>query len=110
MPRKRLRTWAGHSEFEYSGSVDTGTEIFFGENCRYHEFLSGKRYQALLKHFKEQNVSIGTSRTNPPDGSLGAWLLSNVSRTALASYIGPILLHEGYANRGIGGTDMIQFL
>ena len=110
MARKKLQTWAGRSKFEYSGSVKSGTDIYFGEASRYHEFISSEKYQMLLDYFKGRTVSIGTSRTSPPNGSAGIWLKENVSRTVLASYVGPILLDEGYAKRIDGESDMIQFL
>jgi len=40
-----------------------------------------------------------TSRTDPPRGSLGEWLMSNITKTAIASYVGAILTHEGYAEK-----------
>jgi hypothetical protein len=39
----------------------------------------------------------GTSRDKPPDGSLGLWLQTHVTKVATASYIGAILINEGYA-------------
>ena len=110
MSKKKLPTWSGRSKFEYSGSTKLGTDIYFGEAFRYHEFIASKKYQMLLDHFKGRTVNIGTSRNSPPNGSVGIWLLSNVSRKALASYIGPILLHEGYAKRINGESDKIHFL
>lgn len=71
MTRKKLLTWAGRSKFEYSGSVKSGTDIYFGKAFRYHEFISTKKYQMLLDFFIARTVSIGTSRTNPPNGSVG---------------------------------------
>ena len=110
MTRKKLLTWAGRSKFEYSGSVKSGTDIYFGKAFRYHEFISTKKYQMLLDFFIARTVSIGTSRTNPPNGSVGLWLMANVSRRALGSYVGPILLYEGYAKRIDGQSDIIEFL
>ena len=51
---------------------------------------------------------IGTSRTDPPRNSVGEWLQLNVTRTALASYVGPILITEGYAEKA--GGSKIRFL
>lgn len=110
MLRKKLSTWSGRSKFEYSGSVKLGTDIFFGKDFRYHEFIAATKYQVLLNNFKGRTISLGTSHTSPPSGSIGTWLLSNVSRRALASYVGPILLQEEYAKRINGESDMIQIL
>ncbi len=44
-------------------------------------------------------VNIGTSRNKAPLGSIGNWLQNNVTKTAIASYVGPILTEEGYARK-----------
>ena len=36
------------------------------------------------------------------EGSVGEWLQNNVTKTAIASYVGAILIHEGYAVKGKG--------
>ena len=90
------KTWAGRSKFEYTGSVETGTEITYGKKFKVR--VSAQHYKHLRKHFLNDVVSVGTSRTNPPRGSLGSWLQENVTRTAIASYVAPILIIEGYAN------------
>jgi hypothetical protein len=88
-------TWAEKGQFQYSGSVDSGTEIRYGMG---HKIRVTKEQYALLRtHFKGKTVPIGTSRTCPPPNSLGKWLLKNVSKVAIASYVGPILIIEGYA-------------
>jgi hypothetical protein len=94
---KKLSTWAGRSEFEYEGSVVMGTTIFYGSG--FSTVVSANQYSALLQHFKEQSPNIGTSRDRAPEGSVGAWLQKNVTPTAIASYVGAILVHEGYASR-----------
>jgi hypothetical protein len=53
---------------------------------------------------------MGTSRDNPPTGSVGAWLQENVTKTAIASYVGPILLSEGLASRVPGEPSKIRFV
>jgi hypothetical protein len=104
---KALRTWAGKSRFSYEGSVDTGTEIRYGKRSRVT--VSGRQYSALLEHFKGRTVPIGTSRDRAPYESVGAWLQAHVTQTAIASYVGPILVEEGYAERVPGDTSRIRF-
>lgn len=94
---KTLLTWAGKSEFRYSGSVKDGTTIVFGQG--YSVKVSSSQYAAMLNLFSGRTVNIGTSRTDIPRGSVGEWLQSNVSKTAIASYVGPILIAEGYAQK-----------
>lgn len=101
-----LKTWSGRSQFKYSGTVVAGTDIWYGEN-KAHVYISSQIYSALLLHFKGLEVSIGTSRTAAPRGSVGEWLQKHI-KTAVASYIGPILIHEEYAERG-STSDRIKF-
>lgn len=101
---KTLNTWAGRSKFHYDGSVKEGTTIFFGKNS--FQKINSNQYSKLLKHFQGRTVNIGTSRTDPPRDSVGNWLMTNVTKTAIASYIGPILITEGYAEK-IRGPEII---
>jgi len=94
-----MSTWSGDSQFDYSGSVATGTDIHYGANSKYRITISGSKYAELLAHFGGQEVLVGTNRVNPPSGSLGEWLKKNVTPTASASYVAPILVQEGYAVR-----------
>jgi len=106
--RKRLPTWAGRSGFEYSGSVAKGTAIWYG--CKpYHQEISAAQYSALLSHFKGATVDIGTAFDSAPAGSVGEWLQATVTRTAMASYVGPILIEEGYAERVPGEPSKVRF-
>jgi hypothetical protein len=105
---KTLPTWAGKSRFDYSGSVPEGTEILYGKKP-YRQRVTAAQYCELLAQFKGATVGIGTSRTNPTPGSVGEWLQANVTKTALASYVGPILLEEGYAERVPGARSLIRF-
>jgi len=101
-----LETWGGRSSFHYSGSVKRGTQIFYGDKP-FRYLVTANDYEDLLEHFGDQTVSCGTSRMEPPKGSLGEWLQRNVCKTALASYVGSILVKEGYARKR---GDLIEFL
>ena len=101
-----LPTWGGRSRFRYSGSVRDGTTIAYGRAFRRSCTVSRGEYAALLRHFRERTVNIGTSRDNPPRGSLGQWLQTHVTRTGIVSYVGTILVHEGYAERGVVSWDI----
>lgn len=96
----KLSTWGGRSSFEYTGSAKEGTRILYGSG--HSVFVSGQQYSALLAHFRGRTVNVGTSRTDPPTGSVGEWLQQNVVRTAIAPYVAAILLHERYAQRASG--------
>jgi hypothetical protein len=102
-----LRTWGGRSQFLYTGSVETGTNIMYGKGRKAQ--VNAHQYVALRQHFLKRDVPAGTTRetssTEPPPSSLGAWLHANVTRTAIASYVAPILVREGYAER-VGENDI----
>jgi len=95
--RRLLSTWAGRSEFEYDGSVSSGTTIYYGTG--FLTRVSKEQYSALLQYFRGQTVNIGTSRDRAPEGSIGAWLQKYVTPVAIASYVGAILIYEGYASK-----------
>ncbi|MCL4552490.1 MAG: hypothetical protein M1305_02895, partial [Candidatus Marsarchaeota archaeon] len=105
--RITLPTWAGRKQFQYEGSVREGTTIYFGSNSRYACTVTASEYAGMLAMFNGQEVSIGTSRTDPPNGSLGKWLTEEYKLYAMTSYIGPILIREGFAERG-SKPDLIQ--
>jgi hypothetical protein len=92
-----LQTWGRRSIFSYTGCIQNGMMITYGQNRTIK--VTGNRYNALLNHFEGQTVEAGTSRTNTPEGSVGEWLKANVTKTAIASYVCPILIAEGYAEK-----------
>jgi hypothetical protein len=94
---QRLHTWSGKRNFTYSGTPRVGTHIVFGSQRT--AIICSHQYAAMREEFRGRIVPVGTSRTNPPNDSLGAWLRDNVSRTALASYVAPILVRAGWAQR-----------
>jgi len=96
---KSLQTWSGISNFKYEGSVAEGTIIYYGKKPGIIKVSSGQ-FSQLLHHFKGESVKIGTSRDNTPKDSVGEWLQENITKTAIASYVGPILVDEGYATKG----------
>lgn len=98
-----LKTWGEQSIFKYEGSVELGTKIYFGK-CNIISISSGQ-YKELVKMFAGRSVNIGTSRTNPPNQSVGEWLINNVSKVATASYVGAIMIYEGYAEK-TGGPNI----
>lgn len=70
--------------------------------------ISAAQYSVLLRHFQAKTFEIGTSRTDPPPGSVGKWLQQNVTKTAIAFYVGPILIESGCAVK-VGRTE-IRFI
>lgn len=83
-----------------------GTTITFGRG--WQASVSAEQYRALLTRFAGDTVSAGTSRTDPPAGSLGEWLQENVTKVAIASYVAPILIAEGYAE-ALHGPHLLRF-
>jgi hypothetical protein len=103
-----LLTWSGSSKFRYAGSVARGVNIRYGSKG-WPAAVTAQDFAALLAAFGGRRVDVGTSRTNPPRMSLGAWLQKHVTRTAIASYVAPILLAEGLAARVPEDPHQIQF-
>lgn len=97
-----MKTWGMRSNFDYQGTVLTGTTITYGKNRKIH--VSAEQYAALRNTFLNRAVPIGASRTSADADSIGAWLQANITPVAIASYVGPILL-EGYAER-VGDTHI----
>ena len=95
---KELKTWGGSSTFSYQGSVATGTEITYGKSNAVVK-ITKEQFEQLLTAFGGKSVKAGTSRDMAPAGSLGHWLQQNLTPTATASYVGPILVEEGYAEK-----------
>jgi hypothetical protein len=97
---KILSTWGGGEElFTYSGSVKTGTSIGYGNGFKSRARITASQYQDILEQFAGKEVPIGTSISNPPANSVGEWVKANVNKSGLMSYIGAILVHEGFATK-----------
>ena len=92
-----LRTWGEQSRFEYNGNVRIGTIIWYGQSGK--STIAVDQWQSLLNEFAGRTVEIGTSKDNPPPGSMGDWFYRNITQTALLPYVGAILLHENLATR-----------
>ncbi|MEH7886358.1 hypothetical protein V7654_18825 [Bacillus sp. JJ1609] len=90
-----LKTLSRNRTFRYKGSVKEGTTIFFGQNRV--EVVKADQYKIMHAAFTGKRVQIGTSFNNPGAKSLGAWLQSNITKRAIASYVAPILIKERYA-------------
>ena len=102
---KKLATWAEGSSFTYSGSIQEGAQIFFGKSSNLK--ISKEQFSRMLQHFKGRTVNVGTLRTNPSLESLGYWLEKHVCKQAIASYVGAILVDEGFARRR---DSLIEFI
>ncbi len=102
---KISQTWAGKTEFYYSGSVTEGTSIILYGSQKV--LISASHYESLLERFRGCTVDLGTS-FKPSGGSIGEWLKSNVTKTKIAPRVGAILISEGYAER-IGKTGIKIF-
>lgn len=106
---RTVPTWSGCSQFQYAGSVARGVRIRYGSKGKGQVAVTAKEFADLLAAFGGRRVDVGTSRTSPPRGSLGAWLQKHVTPTAIASYVAPILLAEGLAVRVPEDRHKVQF-
>ncbi|WKC35673.1 hypothetical protein QYM18_14455 [Ectopseudomonas chengduensis] len=92
-----LDTWGGRSEFDFVGSIKQGTIITYGSNNQIT--FTAQQYQAMLENFRGQTITVSPERNEPEHGSLEFWLRNNVTQTAIASYVAPILVNEGVVTR-----------
>lgn len=106
-PRK-LPTWAEGSTFTYDGNVGIGTRIYFGKDGCID--ITKQQYQSLLNEYGGMTVNIGTSRDKASTQSLGYWVQENITKTAIASYVGRILLEEGYAEKVEGSMIRLNMI
>ena len=92
---KVVRTVGGGAEFRYRGSTDTVTVIrYSAEDLELR--LTSADYSRIWERFRGREVKVGTSQS-PPNDSLGAFLRDEITHCGAASYVGRILLDEGYA-------------
>lgn len=97
---KILSTWGGGKAlFTYGGSVKTGTIIGYGDGFKSRAKITASQYEEILRQFAGKEVPVGTSIDNPPPGSVGEWIKANINKSGLMSYIGAILVHEGFAEK-----------
>src|SRR5690606_32479244 len=102
---RRLKTRTGTSEFCYERMPDGSIVIQYGSGSE--AALPAQKMQELLRTFSGRTVASGTSRDAPPRDSVGAWLQQNVTRTAIASYVLPILVAEGMCTWA--GSGKVRF-
>jgi hypothetical protein len=96
-----LPTWGGKQRFRYEFDRSTlDVRIFCGDNCSRIYQLDGASLREALVKFSGKESLAGTHRTEPPPDSIGDWLRVHCKRGGIMSYLGPLLIHEGYAKRG----------
>ena len=96
-----LPTWDGRSKFKYRGTVNTGTDIHYSKDFYYKISITAAEYRRMLGAFKGLDVPCGTAREieKRPEDSLGYWIGQNITKTAIASYLAQILIHESFAKK-----------
>lgn len=91
-----MKTLVKNKPFKYKKTSNGDIEISFGKDASTKVKLSKEQYMNLIETFKGHTVLIGSSRTNPPKDSLGEWLINNITKQAIASYIVPILIEKDH--------------
>jgi hypothetical protein len=105
---QELPTWPGKKRLRYTGSILTGVTVQCGTGFAHAYSLNEFQLKEVLTRFSGREVKVGTHRTNPPDGSIGDWIRIQHKLGGFMSYLGPILIEEGFAQRG-SQTDRIAF-
>src|SRR5215212_10065129 len=106
MMMRKLPTKTGRSMFRYERQDNGALRIEYGSGKNV-VYVTADQLRRLLDHFRGSSVPLGTSRDLARPESVGAWLQKHVTKTAIASYVGPILVHEGWAEWG--DSDVIRF-
>jgi|GEM_PF-1629728 len=98
---RELKTFGGRSTFRYKGKVKEGTTFYYGNKVSKDCHISAETYGKLLAEFAGKTVKLGAVfGSNAPEGSLGGWLYKyNITQASVATYIGAILIAEGYAEK-----------
>jgi len=93
-----LQTFERQKPFHYDGCVQCGTTIYYGNSKNDPITVAASEYSKLIKKFSGHCIPLAATRNlNRPRESLGGWLEEKGFETAIASYVGPILVHEGKA-------------
>lgn len=90
-----LKTKARGVPFSYEKTAHSDVRIEFGHGRK--AAVPAADWRRLIQQFRGRLAQLGTSRDRPPPSSVGEWLQQNVTPVAIASYVGPILVHEGCA-------------
>jgi hypothetical protein len=93
----KLKTWAKGKSFDYE--IDRQGDVLIKYGSGFHAAITAEELRQLIANFNRKNALFGTSRDRAPEGSLGDWLQHKVTKVAIASYLGPILVNEGLAQR-----------
>ena len=96
---KTLFPWSGLREFRCEGSVPKGITFHTGVGFSHPYSLNATELHQILTEFSGREVKIGTHRTAPPDGSIGDWIKGRFKLGGIMSYLGVVLVEEGYAER-----------
>jgi hypothetical protein len=105
---KKLSTKTG-KWFMYSGNVNNGTIILYGKDFLNGMEITKEHYLALTNHFKGKTVNLGSSRNKRKEATLGEWIAENITKTAIVSYIVPILIKYKRVKE-IKDTSYIKFM
>ena len=101
-----LKTRARGVQFFYEKTAEDDVHIEFGRGRKVT--VAAEDLRRLVQQFKGRQAQLGTSRDRRPAGSVGEWLQQNVTKIAIASYVGPILVYEGHATWV--DNSVLQFL
>ena len=89
----RLKTRSKGKPFWYERTPDNKIRIIFGQDRK--TAIPVQKYESMIRAFRGKEVELRPTRGIPKAGSVEAWVrLNNITKTAIASYLGPILVHE----------------
>jgi len=96
-------TRTGRAKFRVSGSVTEGADIWPGR-MQYPIKFPKEFMDAMLSHFRNQEVAVGGKFDDPGRGSLGEFIQKKrKTKMNPAVYVAALLIDEGYAEPGHRG-------
>ena len=87
-----LITRAREKDFSYERTLDEDILIEFGEGNEIT--ITAQEYEHMIRAFSGKVVKLGPAHGNPKPGTVEEWVSQNITKTGIASYLGPILVHE----------------
>ncbi|PVY29115.1 hypothetical protein C7413_11434 [Paraburkholderia silvatlantica] len=100
--RNQLCTLKEQVPFEFEKYDDGCIKFFYGRDLRLSTKIHADDIQGLRRCFNGMSVPLTCKSGESIDG----WLRENVTKVRVASYVGPVLIHLGYASRD---ADNISF-
>ena len=103
-----LNTWDENKnkKFMYVKTNSDSYILLYGKDFSNYIEITKLEIERIKTQFQGKSIKLSASRT-PDEGSFGHWLIDNITGgTVIASYLGPLLINEGFATKDISGKNI----